>query len=147
MSHAASLEVLRRCALNDVLRDGAFERLTRLAARALGVPVAFVSIADGDQRRIVGSTGLPGGNQRVLALIGSVCGTLIADAKPVAVRDLAAHAAWAEDPLLEEAGAFAFLGVPLLTRGGLAIGALSVAAREPCEWAEGDAAILGDLAA
>ena len=43
------LAAVRRFAILDTPPDGAFDRITALAARELGVPIAIVSIVDHDR--------------------------------------------------------------------------------------------------
>ena len=48
-SEAARLAAVRRHAILDTPPDGAFDRVTRVAARFFGVPISIVSIVDHDR--------------------------------------------------------------------------------------------------
>src|SRR6476660_8369428 len=53
------LAAVRRFAILDTPPDGAFDRITALAARELGVPIAIVSIVDHDRIWFKSHHGLP----------------------------------------------------------------------------------------
>ena len=50
IENEARLEALRRTSLLDSPPEEAFDRLTRLATAVLHVPVALVSLVDGDRQ-------------------------------------------------------------------------------------------------
>ena len=56
---AERLAALRRTSLLDSPPEEAFDRLTRLATTLLRVPVALVSLVDGDRQFFKSSVGLP----------------------------------------------------------------------------------------
>src|SRR5919108_2857095 len=58
-SPEARLAALHRTGLLDTPAEEAFDRLTRLAARLLGAPVALVSLVDEDRQFFKSAVGLP----------------------------------------------------------------------------------------
>src|SRR5258706_4123403 len=71
----ARLEALRSTLLLDSPPEEAFDRLTRLATTVLRVPVAVVSLVDGDRQFFKSQCGMsePPASSRQTPLIHSVC--------------------------------------------------------------------------
>lgn len=123
------------------------DRLTRLAARLLDVPVAVLSLADADRHLTVGSVGYPFGAPEPEPLdTVPYCAHVMSSGQVVAVSDLRAerpeHLPPPSDPRL-----VAYLGVPVLDGAGTPIGSFCVVAPTPREWRECEIADLRDLAA
>src|SRR5262245_3464148 len=59
IQNTARLAALRTTSLLDTPPEEVFDRLTRLATSALQVPVALVSLVDGDRQFFKSSIGLP----------------------------------------------------------------------------------------
>lgn len=123
-----------------------FDRLARLAARALDAATAMVSFLDGDRHHVKSLVGLPPGTPvpAEIPLEHSLCKHAVAGGRPLALPDTAA------DPragAAAAAGVAAYLGVPLTTREGLALGTLCVTSAAPRAWSPGDVAALADVAA
>lgn len=127
----------------DPAAASSFDRVTALAARVLGVPVAAVAIADAERAWLAPHSDtelaafLGDGGHWVAAILRET--TWIAD-----VDDPTA----AENPLLlPGTGVGFYAGVPLRTRDGHAVGTLCVLDRVPRRFSGEDTATLEDLAA
>ncbi len=140
---------LKGTGLMDTPPDEAFDRLTRLAAALLRVPVAVLSLLDGGRLVFKSGVGLPDGRlaPRVQPPGPSLCGRAAAGPEPVLLRDIADQPALAEASLARELGMAAFAGVPFGTEGCVPFGALCVMDARPRSWEETELRTLAELAA
>src|SRR5689334_22360279 len=78
-----------RAALLDAPADEAFDRLTRLAARLLGAPIAFVSLLDEDHQVFKSAVGLPEplASSRSAPRSYGFCRRIVQTGEPFAVDD------------------------------------------------------------
>ena len=143
------LAALRRTALLDTPPEEAFDRLTRMAARLLGTPVALISLVAEDHQYFKSAIGLPEpwASRRVNPISFSFCGQVVATGEPLVLEDARRHPLQRHNPVIRELGWVAYAGVPLVTRQGHTIGALAVIDKTPRLWSERDIALLQDLAA
>jgi serine phosphatase RsbU (regulator of sigma subunit)/PAS domain-containing protein len=124
----------------------ALDRLVRLAARLLGTPAGQVSLLT-DVQRVAAGTGLaPATVGSDGPLAESLCTVTAASGAPLVVPD-----AWNDErvhdlPLVSSGTVGAYLGIPLVARGGQVIGALCVFAPQFRAWSDGDVATLRELA-
>ena len=143
------LAALRRTALSDATADAAFDRLTRLATRVLGVPVALVSLVNVDRQVFKGAVGLgePRMSRRETPLSHSFCQHVVASSKPFIVEDARDHALVRDNLAIPDLGIVAYAGIPLITAEGHVLGSFCAIDREPRKWSDEDIANLQDLAA
>lgn len=143
------LAAVRRTALLDTPPEEAFDRLTRMAARLLGAPVAFISLLTDDRQFFKSATGLPEplASRRDTPLAHSFCRHVVDAREPLAVEDARRHPLLRASPAIRELGWIAYAGVPLVTRQGHVVGTLSVVDAMPRLWSERELALLQDLAA
>ena len=140
------LEALRRTSLLDSPPEEAFDRLTRLATMTLGVPVALVSLVDCDRVFFKSQCGLsePLASARQVPLASTFCRRCVETGQPLIVTDAR------QDPLFAhnrgELEVIAYVGIPLTTSAGHALGTLCVVDRQPRDWTEEEVGILGVLA-
>lgn len=140
------LAALAETGLLDSPPEAAFDRLTRLAGRILGTPVALVSLITDDRQFLKSSAGLPEEAAREMPLSHSFCQMVVRSARPLIVADALA------DPNLRDHGAVrdlnvrAYAGVPLTTSDGQILGSFCAVDTEPREWTEDDLATLRTLA-
>ena len=137
------LAVLRQTNLLDSPAEEAFDRITRLAARLLELPIVLVSLVDQDRLFLKASLGLPEpwASARQLPLSHSLCQQLLVTRRPLVIPDTGR-----DHQVVSELGVGAYLGVPLIVSGQV-LGAVCAADRRPRDWAEDDLATLADLAA
>ena len=143
------LEALRRTGLLDTLPEEAFDRLTRLASRFLGAPVALFSLLERDRQFLKSVVGLPEplASAREFPLSHSFCQYAVADAGPLVIEDAREHPLLRSNPAVPDFGVVAYAGFPLFTSDGHAVGTLCVVDHQPRRWTEDDLATLRDLAA
>jgi len=147
--NAARLAALRRTSLLDTPPEEAFDRLTRLATRVLRVPVALVSMVDGDRQFFKSCIGLqePLASLRQTPLTHSFCKHAVVSGEPFIVSDARLHPLVRDNPSISELGVIAYAGIPLTTTEGQTLGTFCVVDGKPREWTEEDIEILRSLAA
>ncbi|MFO0954424.1 MAG: GAF domain-containing protein, partial [Isosphaeraceae bacterium] len=150
----ASAEELRlaRLAATGLLDsppEPAFDRATRIAARLLDAPVALVSLVDRDRLFFKSTFGLPEPwqSRREATRSRSLCQEVVLRGRPLLVPNAADDCRFRDCLASTEFGVSAYLGVPLNTRDGLALGVLCVVDVRPRAWTEEDVSALADLAA
>jgi signal transduction histidine kinase len=143
------LEALRATGLLDSAPDEPFDRLTRLACRLLGVPVALLSLVEADRQFFKSMVGLPQpwALLRETPLSHSFCQHVVARGAPLLLQDARTHPVLGANLAVRDLGVVAYLGMPLTTPEGQVLGALCAIDTEPRSWTPGDAAALRDLAA
>ncbi|SIO47168.1 PAS domain S-box-containing protein [Singulisphaera sp. GP187] len=145
---SARLASLRETGLLDSPAELSFDRLTRLVARFLKVPIALISLVDDRRQYFKSCLGLPEpwATARETPLTHSFCRHVVASSEPLIVGNARTHPLVRDNPAIDELGVVAYLGVPLTTTDGLVLGAICAIDREPREWTEDEVAALTDLA-
>lgn len=145
----ARLAALRQTALLDSPTEEAFDRLTRLAVRLLGAPVALVSLVDADRQFFKSAVGLPEryASARQTPLSHSFCKHTVVSQKPLIVPDARHHALVKDNDAIRDIGVEAYAGFPLTTAGGDTLGAFCVIDTHPREWSLEEYEALHDLTA
>jgi sigma-B regulation protein RsbU (phosphoserine phosphatase) len=144
-NEAQRLAAVRRYDVLDTPPDGAFERITALAARLLNVPISIVSIVDTDRIWFKSHHGL---DVEQIDREPGLCASAILQDEPWLVTDAKTDPRTLANPLV--AGAFGlrfYAGVPLRTHDGYNLGTLCVIDNEPREISDAHVANLSDLAA
>ena len=143
------LAMLRRLGLLGGGTESAFNRVTRLAARFLGVPVTFVSFVEEDRIFLQSCQGLEGWTSpdRSAVRSGTICSTVIDSPDPVVISDTRELPQFRDLSLVLELGVVAYLGIPLVTDDGHALGSLCAVDQKPRVWSQEDVETLRDLAA
>jgi PAS domain S-box-containing protein len=143
--HAGSI----RTGLVDTPVDEGFDRLTRMAARLVGAPIALITVIAEDRQFFKSATGLaePWASRRGSPLSHSFCRHVVSSAEPLAVEDARRHPLLRANPAVRDFGWIAYAGVPLVTTQGEVLGALSVIDTMPRLWSERDVSLLTDLGA
>lgn len=144
----ARLKALRATGLLDSPEEEAFDRLTRLASRLLGTPLALVNLVD-DERQFSKSRVAPPAwpEGRHTDMVDSYCKWTVASGEPVAIEDARLDERVSGSGTANEQGLLSYLGIPLVTPGGHALGALCVAGFEPRTWTDDEIRLLQDLTA
>ena len=143
------LAALHETRLLDTPPEESFDRLTRLAARLLGVPVSLVSLVDRDRQFFKSQQGLPEplATQRETPLSHSFCQHVTATGEPLIVPDAGLDARVRDNLARRDLGVVSYLGVPLTTPDGHVLGSLCAVSGEVRAWSEDDLAVMRDLAA
>jgi two-component sensor histidine kinase len=143
-NEAERLDAVRRYDILDTPPDGAFDRITSVAARLFDVPIAIVSIVDHDRIWFKSHHGLD------VAQIDrgpGLCASAILSSDPRILPDARHDPHAMTNPLV--AGDFGlrfYLGVPLRTFDGFNLGTLCVIDKEPRPVAAEEIENLKDLA-
>src|SRR4051794_2328962 len=141
---AERLAVVRRYDILDTPPDGAFDRVTRLAARHFKVPISIVSIVDHDRIWFKSHHGVEGS---AIPRSPGLCASAILGNKPWIVTDASVDPRTLVNPLV--AGDFGlrfYAGVPLHTYDGFNLGTLCIIDRAPRQISEVEIAALSDFA-
>jgi formate hydrogenlyase transcriptional activator len=142
------LAALQRAALLDTPPEEAFDRLTRLATTLLRVPVALVSLVDGNRQFFKSCVGLPEplASLRQTPLTHSFCKHVVASGEPLIVPDIRSSD-FKNGPSVFGIGEIAYTGIPLTTTEGHALGSFCVVDTSPRTWTDEELEILRCLAA
>ena len=143
------LAAVARLGLLGTPREEALDRLTRLAARVLGVRGALVTVTTAPEVQFCkSSVGLPEPwATSGLPLTYGLCPYTVASGEPLLVTDARADPRFHDNPGVRELGVVGYAGVPLLTTDGQAIGAFCAFDDRPRTWTADDLQTLEDLAA
>jgi sigma-B regulation protein RsbU (phosphoserine phosphatase) len=141
----ARIAAVRRYDILDTPPDGSFDRITAIAARALDVPIAIVSVVDTDRIWFKSHHGLPDVTE--IGRDPGLCASAILGPEPWVLTDAATDPRAIANPLV--AGDFGlrfYAGVPLTTQDGFNLGTLCVLDLEPREITAEETDLLVDLA-
>ena len=142
ISEEARLAALGRLKLLDTPPSEAFDRVTRMASRLFGLPIAAVSLTDMDRQWFKSKVGI---EHSAMPREGAPCAAVAETVDELVIPDLAADPSYRDSPL-GASGVRFYAGVPLVTRDGLGLGALCVLGMEPRSADAGEMASLRDLA-
>jgi len=139
------LEAIRRYDVLDTPPDGAFDRITALAARLFDVPISIISIVDHDRIWFKSHHGL---DATEIGRDPGLCASAICQLEPWLVNDAQVDVRTIDNPLVAgELGLRFYFGVPLTTTDGFNLGTLNVIDVEPREVTDAEVETLKDLAA
>jgi two-component sensor histidine kinase len=138
------MATVKRYDVLDTPPDGAFDRITALAARRFGVPFSIISIVDEDRIWFKSRHGVP------VEQIGrdpGLCASAILSNEAYILTDASIDPRSLANPLVAgEFGLRFYAGVPLTTSDGHKIGTLCIIDKEPRPIDEDQIADLKDLA-
>ncbi len=143
------LAALRRLVLLDTPAEAAFDRLATLATRLLRAPVALVTLVDRDRQFFKSCIGVPEpwAAARQTPLSHSFCQHVVGARAPLVVEDARAHPLVCDNLAIPDFGVVAYLGIPLVTADGHALGSFCVIDQRPRAWTAEEIATLTDLTA
>ena len=122
--------------------------MTRLAVTLLGVPAAFISLVDADRDFYKSATGFAEPLQSERQLTGrTFCHHAVQSSAPLVIDDAAAHPIYRSMPTMKSLGVRAYVGVPLVTDDGQAIGSFCAIDTKPRRWTSMEVEALTELAA
>ena len=144
-NEAARLAALRDYRILDTAAEERFDRITRVLARSLGVPIALVSLVDDNRQWFKSRFGLDASETpREQAF----CAHAICQSEVMVVEDATRDSRFADNPLVTGAPDIRFYaGAPLMVEGGHKLGTLCAIDRKPRQIDEEQKALLTDLAA
>ena len=142
------LKAVRESGLLDSRAEASFDRLTRVAARALNTPIALVSIVEEDRQFLKSCFGVaePWASRREMPLSHSYCQHAVASLKPLVVSDAREHPLLRNNGAIREIGGIAYASVPRVGSDCLALGTLCVIDRRRREWSADEVALIGEIA-
>lgn len=144
-SERRRMAAVRRYDILDTPPDGAFDRITALAARRFGVPISIISIVDEDRIWFKSHHGLPV-NQ--ISRDPGLCASAILSDVPHILTDAGIDPRSLANPLVaSEFGLRFYAGVPLTTSEGYNLGTLCIIDKEARPIDEAQIQDLKDLAA
>lgn len=139
------MDAVRRYDVLDTPPDGAFDRITALAARLFDVPVSIVSIVDHDRIWFKSHHGI---DVEEIGRDPGLCASAVCQLDPWIVTDAQIDLRTLANPLVAgELGLRFYFGVPLTTGDGYNLGTLNVIGFEPREVTDAEVETLKDLAA
>jgi GAF domain-containing protein len=144
----ARLRELRDTGLLDSPAEESFDRLTRLTATVLNVPMALVSLVDDDRQFFKSCLGLaePWASQRQTPLSHSFCRHVVESGRPLVISDAREHPVLRDNLAIRDLGVIAYAGVPLITPSGNVLGTLCAIDHQPRHWTTEQVEILSNLA-
>jgi GAF domain-containing protein len=149
LAEPGRLAALQDAALLDTPAEESFDRLARLAAKVVNAPVALVSAVDRDRQFFKSCLGLPEpwASRRETPLSHSFCQHVVTAREPVIVTDARKDSRFIDNLAVRDLGVIAYLGAPLITTQGQAIGTLCVIDHEPRIWTKDEISLVTDIAA
>jgi GAF domain-containing protein len=140
------LAALRRFDVLDTPRDGAFDRITRLASEMLEMPISIVSLVDHDRIWFKSTHGLDGVEQ--IDRAPGLCASAILGEEIWLIEDAKVDPRALANPLVAgEFGLRFYAGSPLRTNDGYNLGTLCVIDKQPRRLTGTQRGVLDDLAA
>jgi PAS domain S-box-containing protein len=149
LDDARRIAALRESGLLDTPPEEAFDRLTRLVTRLLDVPVALVTLVDGDRQFFKSCVGLPEpwATTRQTPLSHSFCQHTVATGRPLVIDDARDHPELRHNLAIPDLGVVAYAGIPLATADGHTLGTFCAIDTRPRHWTGAQIETLRDLAA
>ena len=118
------MAAVRRYDILDTPPDGAFDRITALAARRFGVPISIISIVDEDRIWFKSHHGVP---VKEIGRDPGLCASAILSDAPHILNDASVDPRSLANPLVAgEFGLRFYAGVPLTTSDGYNLGTLCI---------------------
>ncbi|TVQ08007.1 MAG: GAF domain-containing sensor histidine kinase [Leptolyngbya sp. DLM2.Bin27] len=142
-------QILAALGLGDLGSVPPWEEAAQVAAQFLAMPIAVVTLADGNSEYIRAAYGLsslgvgnPLSQQRQLPLNQGLGLYVLDSRQPLVLPDAADNAVTARSEWVATYGIRAYCGVPLITSQGLCIGTLAVMDRQPHRFTEQELAFV-----
>jgi GAF domain-containing protein len=137
------LEKLRSYEILDSLPEEAHDRITRLAARMLDMPVAVISLVEGDRQWFKAQVG---GTRNEIPRELSFCAHAICQDDVFVIEDTTKDPRFSQNPFVTgDPNVRFYAGAPLRTNDGLNMGTLAVLDSKPRTLSEDDKQNLTDL--
>jgi signal transduction histidine kinase len=143
------LRAVRAVLPEKVADDPEFDRIARLAAKALGAPTSFVTLIDSTKQTFIGVSGPPAamGNDREGPHENSLCKHTALSGGVVSITDAANDPLFCNNPIVHGLGIGSYLGIPLVTAEGHTVGSICVIDYQARVWTLEEIDLLRDYAA
>lgn len=142
---ASRLQALVDLKLLDTAPEERFERITRLATRLFGVPMAMVGLLDAERLWFKSRIGV---QDQEIPRVATFCGHTILQDDVFVIEDTAADPRFADNPVITGPLQLRFYaGLPLAAPCGSRVGTLCVLDHRPRSFSDADRLLLRDLAA
>lgn len=142
------LAALRETGLLDSPLTTGFDRITRLGAKLLDVPVTFISLVDEHRDFYLSHSGFAEPLASERQLTGQTfCHFTIEQEKPLVIPDTRADPVYRNVPTVESLGVAAYLGAPIVLASGAVIGSFCAIDQVPRDWTPQQVSEAEDLAA
>ena len=139
------LEAVQRYEVLDTPPDGAFDRITSLAARLFKVPISIVSIVDHDRIWFKSHHGI---DVEQIDKEPGLCASAILQHEPWVVNDAGVDPRTLTNALVcGDLGLRFYVGIPLKTSEGYNLGTFNIIDVEPRDFSDDDLETMKDLAA
>lgn len=140
------MDAVRRYEILDAPRDSSFDRIAALAATIFAVPIGSVTIVDESRVWFLALAGADGVTE--VGIEPGLCASAARQDDTYVVTDALADPRTLEHPLVRgELGLRFYAAAPIISADGHRLGTVNVIGKEPREVAEGELAMLRDLAA
>lgn len=142
------LAVLKQLELLDTPAEESFDRLTWLASQITNSPISLVSLVDVNRQFFKSQVGLPEplAAIRQTPLSHSFCMHVVANSAPLVVEDARKHPILKDNLAIPDLGVIGYLGIPLITKDGTALGSFCIIDTFPRVWTEREIKIMHRLA-
>jgi hypothetical protein len=142
------LNALQRADLLDTPPEEPFDRLARLTAQLLDVPVVLMSIVDRQRQFFKAQVGLPEPLSaiRQTPIAHSFCQWVVTADEDLVVEDARRHHLLSTNPATVEMGIVAYAGVPLRVESDETIGSFCAVDMKPHRWDPRELRTLHDAA-
>jgi GAF domain-containing protein len=142
------LRALYATGLLDSPRERVYDRIADMAAEALAVPGAAISLVDRDRQFFVSMHGsaTESPEERQTPIDRSVCQYAVASGQPLVITDARVDPVLKYNPAVTDGTVVSYLGIPLIDEGDHALGTLCVWDTNPRDWTSGHVTTLRDLA-
>ena len=138
------IEALERFQILDTPPDGAFDRVTALAARLFDVPISIISIVDHDRIWFKSHHGI---DVEQIERSPGLCASAVLQYEPWVVTDAKVDPRTLTNPLVcGDLGLRFYVGIPLTTSDGYNLGTFNIIDVAPREFNDEDLAVMKDLA-
>ncbi len=145
-SEPTRLAAVHATHLLDAAAEESFDRLTRIAQRLTGAPLAFMTVVDDARSYWLSSQGLSEGSPRQNTVEESFC-QYVLGGEPLVVADVTADERTAANPSVEGMGVRAWAGFPVRSPDGEVLGSFCVVDTIVHAWTGEDVQLLEELAA
>lgn len=141
------IDYIERHGLRSDPPSDTLDRITELVRHILGVPASTVTIVS-DVQTTVTDNGLNLPADKVTVSIEeSFCARAMATGEPFVVPDAASHPWVAHTEAARSGRVVGYLGAPIFSEDGHALGAVCAFSDEPHAWSEQEIAVMSELAA